>query len=221
MRSIRNVWTVLLLLVISVSGCSRSPQEKLSHYLKQGKEFLANRDYDRALLAFRNASKAIPSSAEPQYQAGLTFLQMNEAHNAGLAFQAAIQLDRHHTGARLKLAEIMVASRDLRTVEEGGKIARLVLASSPDDAAALSASALAELRLGNAAAAAGQLKQATAKHPAHVGIALNLARSLAAQSDSAGAERALIEGIQASPKSVELLLALGDFYLQANSADRA
>ena len=206
--------------VITIA-CSRSPQEQGHRYLQQGAKLLDKGDYPRALLAFRNASRVMPTSAEPQYHAGLAFLQMNEFNNAALAFQAAMQLDQKHVPARVKLASLMVTSQDLRTAEEGAKLARQVLSSDKDNPDATIAVAMAEIRAGNARNASRQLEAALAKHPSHTGLALNLARSRAAENDNPAAERTLLKAIETAPKAIELILALGDFYLQTKALTKA
>src|SRR5262245_38364695 len=93
---------LLIACFMALVSCGKSPAEKSANYFEQGKKHLAKHDFDRALLAFRNAVKADPTSAEPHYQAGLTFLEMGETNNAALSFQSAMQLDFKHSAAQLK-----------------------------------------------------------------------------------------------------------------------
>lgn len=212
---------ILFLAGLAMTGCGQSPEARAARYVQRGKEHFAARDYQRALLAFRNAIKARPSAAEPHYELGLTFLALDDTNSAAACFQTASRLDRTDIRPRLKLAELMAQSRDLVSVGEAAELAREVLAASPDNPDALSVIGLAELRLGNTEAAVEHLTAAVRKHPAHAGLSINLARSRAALKDMAGAEQALRAGIAAAPASVELRAALGDLYLSAGSPGQA
>jgi tetratricopeptide (TPR) repeat protein len=212
---------ILFLAGLAMTGCGQSPEARAARYVKKGTEHFAARDYQRALLAFRNAIKARPSASTPHYELGMTFLALDDANSAAASFRTAAQLDKTDIRPRLKLAELMAQSRDLAPVGEAAELAREVLAASPDNPDALSVIGLAELRLGNTEAAVEHLTAALRKHPAHAGLSMNLARSRAALKDMAGAEQALRAGIAAAPASVELRAALGDLYLSAGSPGQA
>lgn len=211
----------VLLTILLLTGCSQSPEAKYEKYMQQGKEMLASRDYQRALIAFRNASKTKEAAAEPHYQAGLVFLKLGETANAGLSFQMAARLNPKHADASAKLAELMASSKDMETVRQGGNVARQVLELSPDNPDAVNTLALVDLRLGKVSEASAHLEEAVKRHPAHVGLALNLARSRSANADPTGAENALRAGIAKDPQALVLVLALGDLYLQMGDLSKA
>src|ERR1035437_10982577 len=83
-------------------GCTRSPQAKEAQYLKRGAALTAKKDYGRAVLEFRNASKAMPKDAEPYYQLGLTYLAAGNIRNGVVALYTATELNSQHNGARLR-----------------------------------------------------------------------------------------------------------------------
>src|SRR4051812_4479259 len=63
---------VLVLSVLS-AGCGKSPRQKEAAFLERGKKQLQNKDYQRAIIEFRNAAQVNPKDAEPLYQLGLAF----------------------------------------------------------------------------------------------------------------------------------------------------
>jgi tetratricopeptide (TPR) repeat protein len=67
---------------------------------------MAKKDYERAVLEFRNAAQVLPNSAEPPYQSALAYFDSGD-YRRGIAFLLhAAELDPHHTGAQLKLEEL-------------------------------------------------------------------------------------------------------------------
>src|ERR1039458_3946373 len=50
---------LLLILAPAFSGCGRSPEARRNRYLEAGKKMLAQKDYDRAIIEFKNAVSAI------------------------------------------------------------------------------------------------------------------------------------------------------------------
>lgn len=219
--SLRKSAAAALLLALACAGCGRTPEQKANRFLEEGKQFLSKRSYDSALLSFRNAAKEMPTNPEPLYQAGLVYLELNDPNRAGLLFRSVREMDGSHLPARRKLSELLLSSKDKKITNEGLKMARELVAADPHNADMVNLLALAEIRTGSVPEAMQQLQGAVAKFPEHTGIRLNLARSLALQGDRKGAEGALRNGIQASPKSLELVLALGDFYFQDNRLDEA
>src|SRR5580765_7030124 len=88
-------------------GCKRSPQVQEAQFLKRGAALMAKKDYGRALLEFRNASKVMPKDGEPHYQLGLAYLASGSAATAIRELYSATQLNPKHAAAQLKLAELM------------------------------------------------------------------------------------------------------------------
>src|SRR5678815_3830002 len=64
----------LLVAVLLVAGCSRSPQEKYSEFVGLGQKQSAAGDFNRAILSYRNALLAQPDNADGHYQLALAYL---------------------------------------------------------------------------------------------------------------------------------------------------
>jgi tetratricopeptide (TPR) repeat protein len=221
--SIRNPKRVvpLLCLLMMAVGCRTSPSSKEATYLRRGEALHAKKDYPRALLEFRNAATAMPRDAEPHYRMGLTLLESGDPRSAIREFQRAIALNPKHTGAQLKLAEFMVASRDDKLVHEA--VTRVVDAfgPSPNDPEAIDTLAMAEWTLGKQGDAAQRLEEALKRFPGHLQSSVNLARMKLSAKDWSGAEEVLRKAVSDAPQSSPAEVALGELYVSMQQPAKA
>src|ERR1035438_557770 len=93
--------------ILALTGCSQSPQAREAKYLEKGRKEFQKKNYAVAVLHFKNAMEAQPRDAEPYYQLGLAYLGSNDFNTAASYFRKASELNPKHTGAQLKLAELM------------------------------------------------------------------------------------------------------------------
>jgi Tfp pilus assembly protein PilF len=200
---------------IVLAGCGGGSPE--ARYLSRGQQFVAKKDYARALLEFKNASRVQPKSAEPFYQAALAYLAMGDYRTAYMSLIHATELDPKHAAAQTKLAEVIGSSvastRDPLALEEAEQRVQSALAIVPGNADALGALGLTEYLLGKPDDAAKHLEAALEKFPQHLESARTLAVIKLNQKDFAGAEAVLQKVVQQSPKSAEAEVALARFYL--------
>src|ERR1035441_9235183 len=178
--------------ILILSACTQSPQVKEAKYLEKGKKEFEKKNYAVAVLHFKNAAAAQPRDAEPYYQLGLTHLAANDINNAAPYFQKAPDLKPQHTGAQLKLAELMTASRNKEVLEDAQKRVLGVLAALPDDVDALNVLAVTELLLGKPESAEAHLERALRKSPSNLKSSVVLAQTRLSRKDVAGAEQALL-----------------------------
>jgi tetratricopeptide (TPR) repeat protein len=199
--------------MLILTGCSQSPQVREAKYLEKGKKEVQKKNYAVAILHFKNAAQAQPRDAEPYYQLGLAYLASNDFKTAASYLHKAVELNPKHTGAQLKLAELMSTSRSKEVLEEAQKRTQDVLKLLPDDADALNVLAITELKLGRPESAEAHLEQALKKSPSNLKTSVALARTRLARKDVAGAEEALKQAAAQAPKSPEPRVYLGGFYL--------
>lgn len=200
-------------MILILSGCSQSPQAREARYLEKGKKEFQQENYAVAILHFKNAMQAQPRDAEPYYELGLAYLASHDFNTAAAYFRKASELNPKHTGAQLKLAELMSTSRSKEIVEEAQKRTQDVLTLLPDDIEALNALAVTELRLGKPESAEGHLEKALRKSPKDLKSSIALALARLARKDVAGAEDALQQAAAQAPKSPAPRVHLGGFYL--------
>jgi cytochrome c-type biogenesis protein CcmH/NrfG len=146
--------------ILMLSACTQSPQAKEAKFLDKGKKEFEKKNYQVAIIHFKNAAAAMPRDAEPYYQLGLANLAVNDMNTAASFFKKATELNPKHTGAQLKLAAMMSTSRSKEILEDAQKRARDVLAVLPDDLDALDILSITDLRLGKPESAEAWLEQA-------------------------------------------------------------
>jgi tetratricopeptide (TPR) repeat protein len=202
-------------------GCNRSPQAKEATYLKRGAVLLAKKDYGRAALEFRNAVKEMPNDAEAYYQLGLTYLASGNVGNGIAALRHATEINPKHTGAQLKLAELMTTSQNQQTLRDAVGRLESVLTASPDNIEATDTLAVAEWRLGKVDDARKRLEEALRRFPASLRSSIQLARLRLSQNDLHGAEEVLKKAEESAPKSPDAAVALGELYMLAGQPDHA
>ena len=99
-----------MLVILITSGC-QSPQAREASALKNGKKAFEKRDYQTAIIHFKNAAAARPKDAEPYYQLGRAYLASNDINLAAVNFKRATDLNPKHTGAQLEFSRLLASSR--------------------------------------------------------------------------------------------------------------
>ena len=204
-----------------VVGCSTSPQAKEAKYLKRGQVLLEKKDFPRALLEFRNAARAMPKDAEPQYQIGLAALASGNVGAAVGAFRKAIDLNPKHIGAQLKLAQLMTSSGNKALIEQAAGRLNDILTGAAENADAADTLALAEWQLGKTDDAAKRLENTLQRLPSRLEASVSLAKIKLSQKDTAGAEEVLKRAVASAPQSSPAALALGEFYRLIRQPEKA
>jgi tetratricopeptide (TPR) repeat protein len=96
---------------------------------------MAEKDYSRAALEFRNATNISPKDAEPVYQLALVHLYSGDYSSGVTELRHVLELDPRHAGAHLKLSELRAGSEpgDLgANVEEIAHRRLQAILDSPD-----------------------------------------------------------------------------------------
>lgn len=203
------------------SACHRNPKTAEAEYLHRAQSMLEKKEYSRALLELRNASAAVPRDAEPYYQMGNVYLAMGDIPSAVASLRKATEVNPAHEQARLKLAELMVGSRNKDTLQQAAVQLESILSASPGNSEANDALALAEWKLGKTDEAVGRLEDTLKKLPARLQTSVELAKLKLGKKDLAGAEQVLRAAVASAPQSAPAELALGQLYMIANEPSKA
>lgn len=203
---------IVVLLALLLPGCTKKPEENFARYLREGKHFVSIKDYSRAILQFKNASKFKPNDAEPYYLSGLAAAATEDATSASEYLTRTIALDPRHWRAMIALSDLFTRSSYPSTVAEGRRLAQQALSIAPGNLSALNLIALADLRSGNGKTATAQLQELLRRHPEDIETAVNLARARLALDDPRGAEDLLRTAAANSTRNATALFALADFY---------
>jgi tetratricopeptide (TPR) repeat protein len=216
--SSRAVLVALMLTVFSgalLTGCRSGSAEV--QYLDRGKELLAKKEYARAILEFKNATRLQPKDAEPYYQTGLVYLAMGDYQSGYQLLRKAAEVDPKHVKAQEKIAEIIADNvsntKDPQQLQAAETQVRSVLARVPDSSKALSALGLTEYSMGKSEQAAKDLETALEKAPQNLTAASGLALINMKNKNFHNAEEILKKAAADSPQSADAQLALGRFYV--------
>ena len=179
---------------IACAGCGTA-QTKADGFIKAGDGFAAEGRNYAAAIQFLNAIKQTPNSSSAYRKLGLAHLAAGDAGAAYRSFTKAVDLDPADIEPRLDAARLLLRAGldDLAQVR-----AEQVLEREPGnlDAQLIAARALAELRQTDEALARLSLATDTRKE-ARVLVAIAEIKDRA--NDTAGAERAFIDAIAATP----------------------
>ena len=99
---------LIVLLVAFVAGCS-SPEERAQSHYKQGEEYLAEGDYTKASLEFRNAIKLNEKLAGAWSGLAKVAEHDQNLRTMHTALQRVVELDPNDFDAKLKLARLLLA----------------------------------------------------------------------------------------------------------------
>jgi len=215
------VYLLLLLIALTFSGCMRSPEARSARYMEAGKKLLQKNDPARAILQFRSAAQTTPRNPEAYYQLGIAFLAAGDLRNGVASLRKALDLNPKHAAAQLRLAQLMASTSDPEVLKDAQQRLQALLQDSPDNADALHALALAELKMGKPEDAMQLLERALLAAPQEVVIAVTLAQAKVQQKDNKGAEEVLKKACENSPKSADAVIILGRFYAAQNRAAEA
>jgi tetratricopeptide (TPR) repeat protein len=199
--------SVALYLVL-LSGCGNS----VERFLELGKRHLQQKEYDRAILEFKNAVQAAPKNAEANFQLGLAHLAVGDEGHAAADFRRATELDPRHAEAKLKLAEVLATTTDDLLLSDAEALAQAVLEVRPGDADTLQTLGMAEFRRGSTKRAAEHFTEALSRSPGHLKASLGLAAIRLEQRDAPEAERILKAAAATAPNSVDAQIALARLY---------
>ncbi len=209
----RRPFGVILGLTVSMlAACSQSPDVKSAKFLAAGKALMQKKDAPRAILQFKNAIQATPDKPEPYFQLGDAYSATKDFSQALDAYYKTLELDPHYPAAKLRIAQMMVASSDPAVVNDAEADLKELLKnnSSPE---ALNTLAYAELRLGEIDSALTSLNKSLQASPENQDTASLLAADKLLGHDYAAAEAILQEACKKSPKPAQARRALGDFYV--------
>lgn len=211
MRLRSRAAAVVCLTMLALSGCA-TPEAKKARYMAQGRKFLEAKDYNRAILAFKNAAAAVPGDAETEYQLGSAYMASGDLRDATGFFRRATELNPAHAGAQIMLAQQLARSGNAALIEDARDRVKNVLSSSPDNVGAVQTLAFTELQLGRPEEAERQLRQALSRFPRSLTSAVSLADLLLSRKDLGGAEATLKGAVTQAPDSADAVVALAAFY---------
>src|SRR5262249_28492793 len=105
-RTTRGWAGLLIVALLVVAGCSRSPEAQKARYLERGDKFAAREQYQEAIPEYRNVLRLAPANARAIRQLGLAHYSLGEGPQAFRYLLKAQQLTPDDQEVRLKLGWI-------------------------------------------------------------------------------------------------------------------
>ena len=215
--------TIVLSLLILVSlGCGwSSPEAKKTKHRERAASYFENGQYQEAIIEYKNVAQIDPNDADAHYRLALSYLKLGGRHNLQAAFSElskTVELDKTNHDAQLKLGGLLLSGNEPAKARERAEV---VLVSAPQNTEGLilkGRSLAGEKRYKEAIE---ELKKAIAADPKTIQTYIDLARVYFAANNQESAEGTLDQGLQVSPRSTELLTALGDFRATTGKPDQA
>src|SRR5215471_15495408 len=212
-------WTVFLVVgLLVMTGCSRSPEAKKARYLERGDKYAAQEQYPEAILEYRNVLQLDPANERAIRQLGLAHYQLGELGQAFRYLLKAEELAPDNPDVRVKLATIyFLGGRP----EEARRELTFVLEKEPKNLEGLALLANMATTPEEVAAAVQRLEAAQADLGDRAKLHMALGVLYLRQQDVGKAERAFQAAVAREPKSVDAHVVLGNFYLSRRDATQA
>src|SRR5215467_6311176 len=202
-----------LVTLVCLSCDWSSPEAKKARHRERATSYFEKGQYHEALIEYRNVAQIDPKDADAHYQLGLTYLKLGSLTNLQQAFaelSRTVELDKTNQDAQLKLGELYLLGNEPTKAREQADI---VLVSAPQSTEGLilrGRSLINEKRYQEGIA---ELKKAIELDPETMPTYIDLARAYFAAKDPAAAEATLKQALKINPRSTEILLTLGEFYV--------
>jgi len=201
--------SVLLLLLLSFSGCSRDPNLRKQKYLESGERFFARSDYKGAAIQFGNAVQIDPKFTAAHYQLARTYIRMQDWNDAYRELVSTVGLDSENDQARMDLANLLISAGDLKQAQDQVDVLAGRRPENPDVHLTAAGLLAAKHQFGDAIR---ELKKSISLDPQRGDPYTRLALLELQTNQAAAAEESFKKAIEHSPGNVGPQIALGSFY---------
>jgi tetratricopeptide (TPR) repeat protein len=196
--------------LLLTSACSHDPETLKRDHMARGDQFVAAKNFDAAIIEYRNAIQQDPKFTEAYRKLTPAYLARGDARSALRSAEMAAELAPEMPAVQLEAGNLLILAGRFNDAKVRAEKA---LTSDPKNVQA-------RILLGNAIAglkdvdsAIKEFEAAIRLDPTLAGGYTSLAIMKATQGDMNAAERSFRDAINADPKSVAARLALAQFYL--------
>jgi len=205
----RTVALALVAAAVLIAGCRRDPGVAKRAYFDAANRYFAQKNYDEAIIEYRNALKYDPKFGDARYRLGQAYMRTGDAQNAFREYIRAADLLPDNTDVQLTTARFLLVRGQF---DEARQRAQRILdrESRNVDAQIVLGNALSGLR--DLDGAISQMEGALEIDPQRSGVYATLGQMQRAHGDLAGAETTFKKAVAVAPQSVNAHLALGNFY---------
>jgi tetratricopeptide (TPR) repeat protein len=219
MLSTARVSVALVLVgLLAVAGCARSPEAKKARYLARGDAYFEREKHAEAIIEYANALRLDGTNPHVITRLGLAYYHTGQIGQAIPYLLKARELGPENLDVRLKLGTIYLLG--MRR-DDARKEATAVLSKDPRNLDGLLLSAATVSTPAEADTEIQRLEEARAIHPDRAKLLMTLGMLYLKQQSPERAERAFLAAVEREPKSLEAHLALGDFYASRRDTAQA
>ncbi len=224
--------SLVLLLTTSLLVACGGKEERKAKYLEKGKAHLAEKNYDKARIEFKNVLQIDPKSAQGYLYLGQVEEKKQNWSRAFGNYQKAVELDPDLIEARIRLARIYLAQAGaLRARDDTGGAANAmglaqeqiaeIQTRAPENLEGLTLQASLWVSDGETDKALEQLEGVIQKDPGLESAAVLLAALYDQQGRGDDAEALLVKAAQANSEPLVLQQALVQLYRKHGKNDKA
>lgn len=216
---VKNVLTLigLVLLAVVLSACG-GKEDRLTKHFDRGVQHLADGDYEKARVEFKNVLQMEPKHVAALYNMGQSFEKLDDLRSAVSFYQRTLEIEPTHFDAKTRLARLFVTGG---APQLAAPLADELLAVRPTDSAALAVRAAVRAQKGEKEAAEHDARAALMADPGNLDATFLLA-SILAKTDRADESVSLLNrAAQSNPKAIAVRVALADIYHTSGRRDEA
>jgi tetratricopeptide (TPR) repeat protein len=192
----------IMLFILILSACT-SPEEKAAEYIESASAMLANNEFKKAEIEYKNALQINQNLPDALYGLAKIYERRNQWSEAYAVLNKIRELNPQHVEGRLLLGRLLLASNQL---DQALIDAREIMALAPEDARAHSLMASVQALLDNQEVALDEAAKALAIDPGNSDALLVQARVFLANKEFDSALQLLDKSISNDPDNASLYL---------------
>lgn len=214
------MWTKYIIFglsAVTLVACG-SKEARVDEYLKKAEQHLAQKDYEKARVEFKNVLQIDPKHIAGNLGMGAVLEAKSNLRGAAGQYQRVLDASPTNLDAKARLARLYYFGRAPQRAEE---LADEVLKVDPNNANALAVKAGALAALGKDVEATAAAKAALRLQPTLADAALLLAGMEVKNKNTAAAVSLLLDMQKKVPDNVMVRTALADVYAKMGQVDDA
>ncbi len=217
-NAIKKLLVVSLITVLFACG---GKEERKAAYLEKGKAYLAEKNYKKAKIEFKNVLQIDPKFAEAYFYMGQLEEENKELRKALGLYKKAIELNSTYTEAKVKLATIYVIAGTKELVTKAKELLLEAKRERPDLQEVNLISEIIRYKEGNKQDALSKINKIVQKDKSLYEGIVFLATGYMREGKIDEAEKVLKEGIKNNPSEVVLRTMLVKLYLKNKNYNAA
>ena len=195
-----------------------SPEVKRDRALKRAREYINQAKLNEAVIEYKNALKADPSSANSHYELAMALIKRGDHRSAYQELLRATDLQPGLMAARFQLATLQLMNRDMKSAKE--QLEKLREQNKDSKEARYLAAQIAVIEK-QPDKAIQELEQLLNKEPEQASIYADIGQVYASKGDYRAGEAAFRKAVEIDPRFSRARLALAQLYIAIGDEEKA